>query len=115
MKQFFATLAFALISACLMLSGCATAPGAAEVTQIQTACAVDAGLRPTVTVLLAVPGLANVQDVAAITAARAVIDPICANPGGTPQANAIAILAGASGQLVGIVTQLQARQTALAK
>ena len=63
--------AFALISACLMLSGCASAPGVDQVAQIQAACAVDAGLRPTVTVLLAVPGLANVQDVAAITAARA--------------------------------------------
>ena len=115
MKQFFATLAFALISACLMLSGCATAPGAAEVAQIQTACAVDAGLRPTVSVLLAVPNLATAQEATTIIAARAVIDPICANPAGTPQVNAIAVLAGASGQLVGIVTQLQARQTAPAK
>ncbi len=107
MKKLFA---FYLACAVLALAACATAPGAAQVEQIQTACAVDAGLRPTVSVLLAVPNLATAQEETTIIAARAVIDPICANPAGTPQANAIAILAGASGHLVGIVTQLQARQ-----
>ena len=105
---------FASICVAALLCACATpgaAPNAAQVADIQTACAVDAGLRPTVTGLLAIPGLATVDEVAAVTAARAVIDPICANPGGTVQANAIAAVTSASAQVLGIVTQLQARKS----
>ena len=105
---------FTLAAACsvLALAACSTTgtPEAGQVQQIQTACAVDAGIRPTVTALLAIPGLATVQEVAAVGAARAVIDPICANPGGSVQANAITILVSANAQLVGIVAQLQARK-----
>jgi hypothetical protein len=108
MKKYFFVLTVAISGA---LIGCATgSPDAAQVQQIQNACAVDAGLRPTVTVLLAIPGLAKVEEVAAVTAARAVIDPICANPAGNVQANSIAALTNASAQVVGIVTQLQARK-----
>ena len=114
MKRFFLTLALAALSfaGLAVLPACTTAPTADQVAQIQTACAVDAGLRPTVTALLAIPGLATTQEVAAVTAARAVIDPICANPAGTPQANALAALTTASGQVVAIVTTLQARKAA---
>ena len=105
-------IAFYLACAALALAACATAPDASQVQQIQTACAVDAGLRPTVTAMMAVPGLVQPAEDAAIVAARAVIDPICANPSGTPQANAISILVSANAQLVGIVTQIQARKMA---
>lgn len=110
MKKFFAL--FAACAALALVACAAGAPEANEVQQIQAACAVDAGLRPTVTALMAVPGLVQPADDAAIVAARAVIDPICANPAGTPQANAISILVGANAQLVGIVTQIQARKMA---
>ena len=105
MKRFFLTLALAALSfaGLSVLPACTTAP---------TADPVDAGVRPTVTALLAIPGLATAQEVAAVTAARAVIDPICANPAGTPQANALAALTTASGQVVAIVTTLQARKAA---
>lgn len=106
MKKLFA---FYLACAVLALAACATAPGAAQVQQIQTSCAVDAGLRPTVDVLLAVPGLATAEEVAAIGAARAVIDPICANPAGSVQANALAAFSGATVRLVNIAAQLQSR------
>ena len=113
MKRFFATIALSLISVCLMISGCATgAPDATQVQQIQLACGVDAGLRPTVTALMLIPGLVQPADNVAIVAARAVIDPICANPAGNVQTNTIAALASANAQLIGIVTQIQARKIA---
>ena len=102
------TLAISTLTACVSPQA---APNANQVAAIQNACAVDAGLRPTITVLLAVPGLAKVEEVEAVTAARAIIDPVCANPSGTVQANAIAAVTGASAQIIGIVTQLQLRQT----
>lgn len=106
------------IIAILALSGCASmggTPDANQVQQIQTACAVDAGIRPTVTALLALPGLAKPEEIAAVVAARAVIDPICANPSGSIQANAIAAVTSASAQVIGIVAQLQARKAAPAQ
>lgn len=113
MKRFFAIVALSLISACLMMGGCATgAPDAAQVQQIQLACGVDAGLRPTVTALMVIPGLVQPADNVAILAARAVIDPICANPAGNVQSNAVAALASANAQLLGIVAQIQARKMA---
>lgn len=95
------------VSAILAMSACATVPNDQTVMVIQNSCAVDAGLRPVVTVLLATPGVAQPEDVAAITAARAVIDPICANPSGPVQANAIAALTGATAQIVAITAKLQ--------
>lgn len=113
MKRFALTAMIALAAASVaVLPACTTAPTADQVAQIQTACAVDAGVRPTVTALLAIPDLATAQEIAAVAAARAVVDPICANPAGTPQANALAALTAASGQVVAIVTTLQARKAA---
>lgn len=117
MKRFLLSIALAAASAVVLatLPACTTVPAANQVQAIQNACAVDAGIRPTVTVLLAVPGLAKPEQIAAVAAARAVIDPICANPIGTPQANAAAALAGATGQILAIVTDLQAKRAAEAK
>lgn len=92
------------------LCACATTPTANQVAAITNACAIDAGLRPTVTLLMAVPGLATPPESAAIVAARAIIDPICANPSATPQANTLTLLTSASAQVIGIVTTLQARK-----
>ena len=72
-------------------------------------------MRPTVTALLAIPGLAKAEEIAAVTAARLAIDPVCANPSGNLQANALAAVTGASGQVVAIVAQLQARKAVAAK
>jgi hypothetical protein len=120
MKRFLASVFFACVAA-LAITACGTsgtapaaltaAPSADQVVAIQNACAIDAGIRPTVTALLTVPGLATVQEVAAVTAARAVIDPICANPSGSVQANTLAVLTGATGNVLAIVTQLQARKS----
>ena len=98
-------LAFA---AALVLAACATtAPNDAQVAQIQTVCAVDAGIRPSVTALMV---LATPQEQAAITAARAVIDPVCANPGAPLQSTAITTFSAAAAQVVSYYTQLQARK-----
>lgn len=96
-----------------LLCGCASAPtepGAQAVARIQAACATDAAIRPSVTVLLTIPGLATPEQIAGIAAARAVIDPICANPGAGLQGNSAAALAGAVGQVVAYVAQMQAQR-----
>ena len=114
MKKFGPYLVAFLILTISTISACTSTPmtpDANQVAAIQNACAVDAGLRPTVTLLLAVPGLAKVEEVAVVTAARAIIDPVCANPANSVQANAIAAVTGASAQIIGVVTQLQQRQT----
>ncbi len=110
MKKFFLFLAAAVLA--LAFAACTTtgAPNATQVQAIQQACAIDAGVRPSVTVLLSIPGLATVQEVAAVAAARAVIDPICANPAGSVQANSLAVLSSATGQVTSILIQLQARK-----
>lgn len=94
------------------LAACATAPPANVVTAIQNACAIDAGLRPIVVELQMVPGLVQPPEALALTAARAVIDPICANPAASPEANTLTALTGASAQIVGVVTAVKARQSA---
>ena len=118
MKHIFSLFcAFVLAAIVVGLTACASpagAPDAAQAQQIQMACAVDAGLRPTVTALMAIPGLVQPAENVAIVAARAVIDPICANPAGNIQANAISVLVNANAQLVGIVAQVQARKNAAA-
>ena len=110
MKKFFLFLAAAVLA--LAFAACTTtgAPNATQVQAMQQACAIDAGVRPSVTVLLSIPGLATVQEVAAVAAARAVIDPICANPAGSAQANSLAVLSSATGQVTSILIQLQARK-----
>ena len=95
--------------AAIALAACTTPPTDAQVQRIQTACAVDAGIRPAVTTLLV---FATPAEVAGIAAARAVIDPICANPGGTVQANAISAFTAATAQVVGIYGDMQARKAA---
>lgn len=106
------------IAACaigLALSACTTAgvptsPTDQQVARIQAACATDAAIRPSVTVLLTIPGLATPEQAAGIAAARAVIDPICANPEAGLQGNSAAALAGAVGQVVAYVAQMQAQR-----
>lgn len=115
MKQ---TLTCIICMACaIALSACVTAgaPGAPsdpQVARIQAACATDAAIRPSVTALLTIPGLATPEQIAGIAAARAVIDPICANPAAGLQGNSAAALAGAVGQVVAYVTQMQAQRVA---
>lgn len=115
MKQ---TLTCIICMACaIALSACVTAgaPGApsdSQVARIQAACATDAAIRPSVTVLLTIPGLATPEQIAGIAAARAVIDPICANPAAGLQGNSAAALAGAVGQVVAYVAQMQAQRAA---
>lgn len=92
------------------LAGCATAPTVTQVQAIQNACAIDAGIRPIVLELQAIPGLVQPAENLAITAARGIIDPICANPAASPQANTLAALTGASAQIVGIVSSVKQRQ-----
>lgn len=101
--------------ACTALAGCASGaapPTADQVSKIETACAIDAGVRPTVSALLAIPGLASADEIRAVNLARAAIDPICANPSAPLQASAMAAFTNAAGQIVGIVAQLQARKAA---
>ena len=105
---FFAA-AFVLITA--LLAACATPPTDAQVQRIQLACAVDAGIRPSITALMV---FATPQESAGIVAARAVIDPICANPGGTVQANAIAAFTAATTQVVSIYSDMKTRKAAVA-
>lgn len=115
MKQ---TLTYILCMTCaIALSACVTtgAPGAPsdqQVARIHAACATDAAIRPSVTVLLTIPGLATPEQAAGIAAARAVIDPICANPAAGLQGNSAAALTGAVGQVVAYVAQMQAQRVA---
>lgn len=96
----------------LALTACGTSspdqpPQAAD--QIRAACAADAVIRPSVSALLAVPGLATHEQVAAVMAARAVIDPICANPAAAKEA-ALTGLTNATAQVLGVyVAMKQAR------
>ena len=114
MKRIFTSILFAIIAiTSLMVAACSSPgspPTAAQVLQIQNACAIDAGIRPTVSLLLAVPNLASAQEVAAVTAARAVIDPICANPTATLQSDALTAFTVAATQVIGIETALEARK-----
>ena len=113
MKHSLRTLAMLFVAVCLgVLAACAGTPTAAQAVQIQAACAVDAGIRPSVNVLLAVPGLATVQEVAAVTAARAVIDPVCANPSGSFEANTVSAFTAATTQVLTTLAELKSRQSA---
>lgn len=103
--------ALALIASA-MLAACAGSPTATQTQEIQNACAIDAGIRPAVTALLAIPGLAQADEIAAVTAARAVIDPICANPSASFQADALTAFSSAAAQVVGIEAALSARKAA---
>ena len=107
MKTMLLALAAATLTACVAQP---STPDAKQLAAIQGACAADAALRPTVTLLLAVPGLATPQEAAGVAAARAVIDPICANPSAGLAGNALAAVSGAAGQVVAFVADMQARR-----
>ena len=108
MKKLFAAATVSL-SACNII-GCATPPTAAQVSAIQQACALDALARPTVSALLALPGLATPEEIAAVVAARAVIDPVCANPGAPVAANVEQAAIQGAGQIQALVVALEARK-----
>lgn len=91
----------------ICLGACTTPPPSDVVAAIQNACVIDAGIRPTVTAL---EPLATPAEVLAINAARSVIDPICANPAGSVQANTLTILATNVGNIQGIIVSLQTRK-----
>jgi hypothetical protein len=98
--------------ACSALCACAAltaTPSQAQVTAIQSACIGDAVIRPIVTDLEV---LATPAEVAAITAARAVIDPVCANPSAPLAADAATTFSESTAQIATIVASLQARKKA---
>lgn len=108
----FSSVAMLLVTAgvALALVACGT-PTGGQVQQIRMACAADAGLRPSIDVMLAVPNFATPEEMAAIVAARAVIDPICKNPeapfaGGDPYM----AVTQATATVAGIMVQMQARK-----
>ena len=101
-------LAASALIGCSILSSTAP-PTSAQVQEITNACAIDAGVRPAVTALEA---LATPAEVAGITAARAIIDPICANPSATSQTDAITAFTAAVTQVVGYEATLSARKAA---
>lgn len=98
-----------VMSAC-STTGAPASPTDQQIARITAACATDAAIRPSVTVLLTIPGLATPEQIAGIAAARAVIDPICANPAAGLQGSSAAALAGAVGQVVAYVAQMQAQR-----
>ncbi len=93
----------------LVLGACTTPPPADIIAAIQNACVIDAGLRPTITAL---EPLATPFQVLIIKSARSVIDPICANPSGSVQANTLTILATNIGNIQGVIVALQTGQAA---
>lgn len=100
---------FALVAA-LVLAACASSPDQPpDVSRLQAACAADAVIRPSVSALLDVPGLATLEQRAAVMAARAVIDPICRDPAAAQQ-GAITGLTNATAQVLAVyVAMKQAR------
>lgn len=107
MKQSLIMTAFAAAA----LSACATntamTPEEARIDRIQRACSLDAVVRPTITALLAGPKATD-EDRATVAAARAAIDPICANPAGTVGANVVTTLTANTGNILAIIAKLQA-------
>jgi dihydrodipicolinate synthase/N-acetylneuraminate lyase len=93
-------LAFAL-SACATTS---TTPTDSQVAQIKQACAIDAQIRPVVQVFEVA---ADPQVIAGLVAARTIIDPICANPTQTLEANAQAAFSAAIAQALKIEMTLR--------
>lgn len=91
-----------------MMVGCV--PVQSQAQQIANACAVDRGLRPSVDVLLAIPGLAKPEEVTAVVAARAIIDPICANPSQPFPTDPTAQISQATATMAGVLVQLETRK-----
>lgn len=101
--------------ACLAITACASftgTPGDAQVAEIKNACAIDAGLRPTVKVLLV---LATPDEQRAVTAAETVIDTVCANPSGSLQANTLTVFSESTAQIMNVVATLQSRKARAAR
>lgn len=94
-------------AAVALCAACATAPSTDIVSDITAACAADAAVRPIVTQLEV---LATPAETQALTLARGVIDPICANPAAAPSANALQIVMTQGGVILGVVETLRARQ-----
>ena len=103
MKKILAIVALGVLA----LSACTSPPTQNEVNAITNICLVDAGVRPLVTALEV---LATPEEVAGITTARAVIDPICANPAGSVASNAVAVLSNNVANIQAILVKLQARK-----
>lgn len=104
--------AAAALLACVAITACAAftgAPGAAQVAAVQSACMLDGAVRPTVTLLEV---LATPDEVTAIAAARAIIDPVCANPSAPLAADAASTFAESTAQIANILVQLQVRKKA---
>jgi hypothetical protein len=97
----------ALTASTLALMACTTPPTQNEVNAITNICLVDSGIRPLVTALEV---LATPEEVAGLTTARAVIDPICANPAGSVASNAVAVLTNNVANIQAILIKLQARK-----
>lgn len=102
-----------VIAAALALAACVSSPRAPDVVKIQAACAADAVMRPSVSALLDVPGLATLEQKGAVMAARSVIDPICRDPAAAQQ-GAITGLTAATGQLLAVYAEIKARKAARA-
>jgi hypothetical protein len=100
----------AILALGVALVGCANMTPQ-QVNQVKLACATDAGLRPTVDVLLALPGVAKPEEVAAVVAARAIIDPICKNPDApfAGSGDPYLLVTQATATVTGILVQLQTR------
>jgi ABC-type Fe3+-hydroxamate transport system substrate-binding protein len=105
---------FTAIFTALVLTACASNPNqtpaeaaAARLERIQTACVVDAGIRPIVDQMMNTYGFNGPEEIATIQAARAIIDPICANPSGDVSVNVATAFFGASTQIFLIYTQYQ--------
>lgn len=104
---------FAIAAVALALAGCVSTPGQdgqhPDVAGIQAACAADALIRPSVSALLDVPGLATLEQKGAVMAARSIIDPICRDPAAAQQ-GAISGLTNATAQVLAVyVAMRQAR------
>ena len=99
----------------LVLTACATTteqtPEQARISRINRACALDAGIRPVVTVMMTDPDV-SAEDVATIVALRAVIDPVCANPSGNAGDNVATAFAAATSQMLTTVARIQAEKNA---
>lgn len=111
MKRSLFTLAAALAAA-YALTACAAftaTPSAAQVTAVQSACIVDAAVRPTIDALLV---LATPAENDAVKLARAAIDPVCANPTAPLAADVATTFSESTAQIANILVQLQARKKA---
>jgi hypothetical protein len=101
----------AVLSVAVCFAGCAAPPTPGQQTQIRMACAADAGIRPSVDVLRAIPGFATPAEETAILTARSIIDPICANPAGPfTVADPYVAVTQASATVAGVLVQMEARK-----